>query len=575
MANKQLFPSAIAGAQPKSARTADTTNEAGGKAYAFSAEHGLAQLATTGCLSQTFYVSAEGQLKKVQELAEHCSSEYIAKCAVYARKTGLMKDMPALLCAILASRCKVEGDTQRDAKKWLELAFPLAIDNDKMLRNFVQILRSGVTGRKSVGSTPRRLIAQWFSKRSPHALFRASVGESPSLADIIRLVHANPGEDPARDATFKYLLSYPEEGRATDKQKQHKAFYKFENLPPLIQAYEKYKKCESSELPQVPFQMLTALPLSTKDWTALALAGGWHFVRMNINTFHRHGVFADPAVVKELATKLANPGEIRNARVLPYQLLMTYLAIENNSDIPMEIKLAVQDAMEHATRNTPNLGEDVWVFPDVSGSMNSPVTGARGTATSKMTCVDVAALFAACVLRTTPGAKVIPVDTQLHKGLSLNPRDSVMTNAKKLAACGGGGTSLQLGLSHILETKADAQTIIFFSDNESWVNLRHHRYNPLTTNMSGATEMEQLFRIIQTRNANCKLICIDLQPFTTTQAADDEDILNIGGFSDAVWPVIDNFVQEKNAKAWVDAIQALDLASLSASENSKSESLEG
>jgi len=42
---------------------------------------------------------------------------------------------------------------------------------------------------------------------------------------------------------------------------------------------------------------------------------------------------------------------------------------------------------------------------DVSGSMSCPVTGGRGKgATSKMRCVDVAALVAAAFLRRTPAA---------------------------------------------------------------------------------------------------------------------------------------------------------------------------
>ncbi|MFN9977234.1 MAG: TROVE domain-containing protein, partial [Phycisphaerae bacterium] len=39
-----------------------------------------------------------------------------------------------------------------------------------------------------------------------------------------------------------------------------------------------------------------------------------------------------------------------------------------------------------------------------------------------------------------------------------------------------------------------------------------------------------------------KLICIDLQPNTTTQAPERSDILNIGGFSDAVFNVIAAFL---------------------------------
>jgi hypothetical protein len=44
--------------------------------------------------------------------------------------------------------------------------------------------------------------------------------------------------------------------------------------------------------------------------------------------------------------------------------------------------------------------------------------------------------------------------------------------------------------------------------------------------------------------ASPKLVCINLQPYGTTQAPDRADILNIGGFSDAVFQVIATFLGE-------------------------------
>ena len=38
------------------------------------------------------------------------------------------------------------------------------------------------------------------------------------------------------------------------------------------------------------------------------------------------------------------------------------------------------------------------------------------------------------------------------------------------------------------------------------------------------------------------MICIDLQPNSTTQAPERSDILNVGGFSDAVFDVISSFL---------------------------------
>ncbi len=58
--------------------------------------------------------------------------------------------------------------------------------------------------------------------------------------------------------------------------------------------------------------------------------------------------------------------------------------------------------------------------------------------------------------------------------------------------------------------------------------------------------------------ASPKLICIDIQPYGTTQAPERGDILNIGGFSDAVFNVASGFLSD-DANRFVNAIEAIEL----------------
>jgi 60 kDa SS-A/Ro ribonucleoprotein len=109
-----------------------------------------------------------------------------------------MKDVPALLLAILAAK----------SVEHLKKAFPRVVDNGRMLRNFVQILRSGVVGRKSLGSAPKALVRKWLNTASEQALIAATVGTSPSLQDVVRLVHPQPA-DASRDAFNGWLLGKP------------------------------------------------------------------------------------------------------------------------------------------------------------------------------------------------------------------------------------------------------------------------------------------------------------------------------------------------------------------------------
>lgn len=503
----------------------NAVNEAGGTAYKLSPKQALAQYAATGCFSNTFYADANEQLDKVLALANELDGEFVAKVAVYSREKGFMKDMPALLVAVLSTKDKA----------LFKRVFPRVIDNGKMLRNFVQIMRSGVVGRKSLGSLPKRMIRQWFEARKAEAIFKQSVGQTPSFADILKMVHTKP-QDAEKEALYGYFI-----GREIDADK----------LPELVKAFEKFKSGDSLEVPNVPFQMLTALPISTKEWTEIARNAAWQMTRMNLNTFQRHGVFQNAEMVEVIANRLRDREAIKRAKVFPYQLLSAYSAASNNAEIPREITESLQDALEIATENVPEIKGKVYVLPDVSGSMSSAVTGYRKGSTSTVRCIDVAGLVAASILRKNPLAEVLPFENDVVK-VALNPRDSVMTNANKLASIGGGGTNCSAPLRQLNKAKAQGDLVIYVSDNESWMDSNR--------SWNSGTETMKQWNSFQSRNPNAKLVCIDIQPYATTQAQERADILNVGGFSDQVFTLISEFANgTMNANHWVGVIEKIDI----------------
>lgn len=535
MANKSLFKSVESGP------AADTVNAAGGAAYSLSDTHALAQYACTGTFGNTYYTNAKTQLETVLKLTRTVDSKFIAQCAVYARKQGHMKDMPAFLLAVLSARVKsTDKEVAEAAKKWLTAAWPKVIDNDRMLRNYVQIIRSGVTGRKSLGTLSKRLIQQWFDGRTPETIFKASIGESPSLKDIIRLAHVKT-PDEVRKALQRYIMDY-------EPVEKNPAGYDLAQLPELVKQFEAFKKDTSNPIPNVPFQMLTSLALTEEHWKHMAIHGGWHFTRMNLNTFARHGVFKSHEHTAKIVEILKDKENVARSRVFPYQLLTAYLNTQHNADIPDKVKNALQDALELATKNVPAFEGNIVVVVDVSGSMSSPATGYRGSATSSTTCLQIAGLIAACVLRKATGTvNVVPVCTRVHSSVHLNSRDSVITNAQKLNLQGG-GTALDVAFTHINNKKMPADTVIVVSDMESWAS-----------NGYGKTAMLREWRALKKRQPNAKLVNLDIQVATTTQVPDDRDVMNIGGFSDSVWPVIAAFVSGKDATGWVEHIKAIDL----------------
>ncbi|WP_257561123.1 RNA-binding protein [Janthinobacterium sp. 61] len=498
-------------------------NAEGAPAYALTPRHQLAQYAATGCLNTTFYASAEAQLARVLELCKAVEPAFIAKTAVYCRERGYMKDMPALLVAVLAAQGAAEFPP----------AFERVINNGKMLRNFVQIMRSGAVGRKSLGSRPKKLVQAWLNSASEQVLLAAAVGNAPSLADVVNMVHPKP-QDAWRAAFFAWLIG---------KQYDAKA------LPPALAAFEAYKLDPAQAIPEVPFQMLTALPLSARDWAQIARQGSWQMVRMNLNTFGRHGVYAIDGMPELIAAKLRDSEAIDRARVFPYQLMSACMAASES--VPAIVRNALEQALEISLLNVPRIAGRVVVCPDVSGSMSSPVSGFRGSATSSVRCIDVAALVAAAMLRKNPDAMVLPFEQSVVT-CQLDAQGTVMENAARLAAIGGGGTNCSAPLLRMNSKKELADLVIYVSDNESWIDARR----------SGATATMGQWTVFKQRNPQAKLVCIDIAPHATTQAMEREDILNIGGFSDDVFRIIAAFAAGRLDPAhWVGEIDAIDVAS--------------
>ena len=244
MANTELFKSTRGRLIP----AAEGVNEAGGTAYSLEAKAALAQYLMTGCLNGSFYASATKQLDSILALADLVEPEFLAKAAIHARQKGYMKDTPAFITALLTKKSGALA----------EKVFPRVIDNGKMLRNFVQILRSGAVGRKSLGTAPKRLVQHWLANASDRQLLNASVGQQPSLADVIRMVHPKPA-DPTREAFFAWLI-----GKKVEEAK----------LPEIVQAFERYKRDEG-EAPEVDFRLLTGTPLSKAQWETIARRAPW------------------------------------------------------------------------------------------------------------------------------------------------------------------------------------------------------------------------------------------------------------------------------------------------------------
>ena len=463
MANKNLFSGATS-VLPR----ADSLNEAGAPAYALSPKHALAQLAATGCFNGAFYSEAQAQLAEVLALAGQVDDTFLAKLAVYSRERAFLKDMPAAFLVILSRRDRT----------LFHKVFDRVVDNGRVLRTLLQMVRSGQFGRKSLSYSVQRAFQRWLNDASVGKLLAASIGSDPSLRDVFRLARPTPSTN-ARRALFGWL---------TDRPVERWAPATMADLPEEVRALMAYRAAET-EADQVAalwgtkfrWDLLADAARGPVVWKLISRQMGTQALRMNLNTLLRHGVFEDADSVALVAEKLADPEEIKASKQLPYQYLAASLNAEK--EVPEVIKASLGRAAEIACGGVPELSGPVVIGLDVSGSMQSAVTGNRGRgATSKMRCVDVAALFAAAVLRRNPGTLIVPFDDKAHRA-TFAPSTPILDLARRLAAFGGGGTDCSLPLKEALASHRDTRFVgcVLVSDNQSWIGAGAQGSTPVMT----------------------------------------------------------------------------------------------
>jgi 60 kDa SS-A/Ro ribonucleoprotein len=133
----------------------------------------------------------------------------------------------------------------------------------------------------------------------------------------------------------------------------------------------------------------------------------------------------------------------------------------------------------------------------------------------------------------------------------------VLSLAERLAKYGGGGTNCSLPLAAANARYANRRFAgcVLVSDQESWVGTGRNGSTAVMTEWQTFVANQKR---LSGRVASPKLVCIDLQPYTTTQAPDRSDVLNVGGFSDAVFSVVAAFLADDGGR-FVAEVEAVEL----------------
>ncbi|HEX9037294.1 MAG TPA: TROVE domain-containing protein [Ktedonobacterales bacterium] len=190
----------------------------------------------------------------------------------------------------------------------------------------------------------------------------------------------------------------------------------------------------------------------------------------NLNNMIKYGVTADRPALRHITNTLADPKRVAESKQFPFRFISALKALEKqdvNTAGVVEIREALETALELSVANMPELGNRVLIANDISGSMSS-----RPSPKSDMTMAEIAAVFAAAAFLKAARGEIVSFDTEarprdVHNGQSLSKIAQAVSGY-------GGGTSLSAPLEYAFGSKGKSarryDVAIFITDSESWVD---------------------------------------------------------------------------------------------------------
>ncbi len=433
----------------------DAVNHHGVPTHARSTRQQARNFLRCGTLSGTFYVSqkdmAAQQLLTLRRLADEDPAA-LAEEAIAAREDGFMRTMPCLALAVLSG---VTG------KKAFQDAAPRVIRIPTDATQFSELCLSGaVPGRKASKSLggcavdPVRSFLEGVSEY--HAIKYAA-----QLRPLVHMTHPRPATPEMRERLG--WLSGQVEGK---RVKLNKRIAAFEALKRTTDEAGIIQLIRTGGLPYECVVGAVSNP-SPAVWAELLHVAPTMNLLKSLVTLTRHGVFQDRDNVRVAAEKLSREGALGQSKIFPHQVYTAWRTYSALPEADQTLIAALSDMLDGSVSSIPVFQGRTCIAPDVSGSMRT----VRLSPNSETTPADIAGVFTAGIMRRCKDSIVLPFDTDI-RSLALNPRDSVLSNARRIAMAGGGGTCLSAPVTRLLQTRDRVDTFIGITDNEEWVKHR-------------------------------------------------------------------------------------------------------
>lgn len=524
---------------------ADKVNKEGSSAFSRPIEEDVLAVLTTQTLGNIFYNTGKEIAKETVDVLRKMSDKgpvFLAQALVYARNKGLMKLAPTVGLAVLSEN-KTEAGKEAFRKAFRQV---LRIPDD--LREFVDLIRTGEFGQKSLTGLRKAMIQNWLRHMSEfHGVkYGSSSSEGVTVRDILRLAHPRPKSDKTGKGYERLINGAQAELFGWLVKGWEMVGTEPSPTNPMVWALETLKRSEDEKeilslvrTYKLPWEVVVPAvkKMTTEIWKALMEGMPYMALLRNLNTLERHDVLKEKAVVKDIAKRLSDPEAVTRSKQLPFRFFNAFKAYTG----PQEIRDAIAEALEASFANMPEIKGAVCVANDISGSMASQASE-KGTATyAEIAGIFGAALFKKCGDDVT----LLPFDTEAHPSKGrVSRKDSLMSIAEKIGVAEG-GTDVGAPIRHLLQQKKKVDVFIGITDSEDW------------SGRGFLTEWEEYKRKI---SPEAKAFLVTIAPYRDGLThTETKDVFYTYGWSDSVLKYISLVLS--GGAGQVDDVKAIDLDS--------------
>ena len=384
-----------------------TTNRSGHAAYRLHPRDELISCVMTSFVNEPkYYGDNTSEFVRLATRLARTDGLFVAKLAVYARRTMNMRSSSHALLAVLAHEVKgveyvraavrtavVRGD---DVTELLAAYFAL-YPHEALPNSLRRGLRDALDGLSEYELAKYRML-----------------GRSVTMADAVKLCHPH-----RREATRALLAG--ELAKPTSWETE-----------------------------------LSAYGNNGETWEHLLAENKVPYLAMLRNL--RNMLVANPANLDTALERLADPQAVAASRVLPFRFWMAYRTVERMAS--GKALAALRDALDASVSNYPKLPGRTLVAVDVSGSMSCLLSSMGGAMYG-----DLAALLGACLARMSEDCAVYVFANSAER-VPVAAGSSVLDTMRLLGGRYYGCTNMDDVFRRAVIDRVDCDRMVFLSDNE-------------------------------------------------------------------------------------------------------------